>query len=42
MEMKQTNTIRVLGVLILIAGLMAPVSAYSLLYFNTTVVESNT
>lgn len=41
MQMKQTYTIGVLGVLILIAGLIAPVSAYSLLFFNPSVVESN-
>ncbi|ABD41191.1 hypothetical protein Mhun_1457 [Methanospirillum hungatei JF-1] len=39
--MKQTYTIGVLGALILIAGLIAPVSAYSLLFFNPSVVESN-
>lgn len=41
MQMKQTYTIGVLGALILIAGLIAPVSAYSLLFFNPSVVESN-
>lgn len=39
--MKQTYTIGVIGALILIASLIAPVSAYSLLFFNPSVVESN-
>lgn len=39
--MKQKYTIGVLGALFLIAGLIAPVSAYSLLFFNPSVVESN-
>jgi len=39
--MKHTYLIGVLCACILICGLMTPVSAYSLLFFNPSVVESN-
>ena len=39
--MKKINIIGVLSALILVTGLIAPVSAYSLLFFNPSVVESN-
>jgi hypothetical protein len=41
MKMKKINIIGVLSALILVTGLIAPVSAYSLLFFNPSVVESN-